>query len=99
MTNRYKNPNYQADWRERNKEKLKVDRKKYYEKNKEVLLGKYKEKYHTPDIKANKKTYYENNKIKILARAKEKYQEKKEDKEFISLISSDSPSLTQPQEQ
>ncbi len=30
----YKNPNYQKNWRENNKEKLKIDRKAYYEKNK-----------------------------------------------------------------
>ena len=38
----YKNPNYQKTWRENNKEKLKIDRRAYYEKNKINQLEKQK---------------------------------------------------------
>jgi len=73
----YKNKNYQAEWRENNKEKLAAQRKVYYNKNKTDLLTKYKAKYNEPDIKARKKSYYNVNKKAILAKAKVKYQAKK----------------------
>ena len=75
---KYKNPNYQIEWRANNVEHLKVSRKSYYELNKVALLEKYKNKYHTPDVKARKKSYYTQNKKKILAKAKAKYAAKKE---------------------
>mgnify|MGYP004003813995 CR=1 FL=1 len=71
----YKNPNYQKNWRENNKEKLKIDRKAYYEKNKINQLEKQKIQYHKN--KAVKKAYYQKNKERILAKAKFKYQENK----------------------
>lgn len=77
LKTKYKNPNYQSEWREKNVEKLKTSRKNYYEKNKEELCKKYKEKYNQPEIKERKKSYYQQNKAKILAAAKIKYAEKK----------------------
>tara|TARA_R100000781_G_scaffold102408_1_gene65917 strand:- start:12 stop:302 length:291 start_codon:yes stop_codon:yes gene_type:complete len=74
---KYKNPNYQSEWREKNRERLKQSRKNYYEKNKEQLCKKYKEKYNDPATKERKKSYYQQNKAKILAAAKVKYAEKK----------------------
>jgi hypothetical protein len=77
---KYKNPNYQIEWRANNTEHLKVSRKNYYEANKTILLEKYKNKYHEPDTKARKKSYYNENKAKILAKAKAKYAKKKAEK-------------------
>lgn len=74
---KYKNPNYQSDWRDSHQEHLKASRKTYYENNKTILLEKYKTKYKEPETKARKKSYYTQNKAKILAKAKEKYQAKK----------------------
>lgn len=81
LKTKYKNPNYQSEWREKNVEKLKTSRKNYYEKNKEELCKKYKEKYNLPETKERKKSYYQQNKVKILARAKKNYADKKAFKE------------------
>ena len=83
---KYKNPNYQIEWRANNTEHLKVSRKNYYEANKTILLEKYKNKYQDPDIKARKKSYYNENKTKILAKAKAKYAEKKAKKKEAAAV-------------
>ena len=55
---------YHRQWREKNKEKVKRDLKKYYEENKERLKQEFKE-------------YYKNNREAIRLRGKKHYEENK----------------------
>jgi len=78
MSNGYKNPNYQSEYRANNKEKLKVCRANYYTKNKEKILKRQKQKYE--EDKTRKQSYYKQNKAAILKKAKEQYWAKKGEK-------------------
>jgi len=64
------------EWVIENKDKIKEDKKKFYEDNKEDIKKYYE--YNKDKIKEDRKTYYENNKDKIKEDLKKYYEKNKE---------------------
>ena len=65
---------YNKEYQKNNPEKYKEASKKYYNKNKEVLLQKQKERDNSDIVKQKKKQYYQDNKERLILKSKERYQ-------------------------
>lgn len=70
----------QAAYAERNKEARKARSREFYQLNREKILARNKEKYHSDNAerRAKAKEYYQRNKEKISAYNKERYDAKKD---------------------
>ena len=67
---------YHQQYIEKNKEKVRLQRKSYYHANKEAMCEKARKNY-KKNINS-KREYYNKNKVKILEKAKLNYKKKKE---------------------
>ena len=77
------NPNYFAEYREKNREELRQKNKNYYKNNKDTILQKRKEHRAKPEIKEKRKEYdtkYRNSHKEQIKIKQQRYYEKHKDK-------------------